>query len=198
MEAEGMSLEQLAFLLSKYNRKRNYYRLKSGQFVAMEESSLDTLAQLSQGLMADGRTTCLRTHFPAKIPCLVSGCTNLRDNESLPVNKSREFRELIRNMKTVEDSDFEVPDAFRKILREYQKRKGIYGWQHYAAMGLAVFWQMIWDLERHCRVIVFLYDHYIVQGENNRNTLIVCPASLVYNWCTGMSAFCTGSFRSAP
>ena len=46
-----MSLEQLASLLSRYNRKRNYYRLKSGQFVTMEESSLDTLAQLSQGLI---------------------------------------------------------------------------------------------------------------------------------------------------
>ena len=59
------------------------------------------------------------------------------------------------------------------------RKKGIYGWQHYAAMGLAVFWQMIWDLGRHCRS---LYSYMIVQVENNRNTLIVCPASLVYNW----------------
>ena len=121
IEADGMSLEQLAFLLSKYNRKRNYYRLKSGQFVAMEESSLDTLAQLSQGLMLTEEQLASGHISLPKFRALYLDA-QLRDNESLPVNKSREFRELIRNMKTVEDSDFEVPDAFRKILREYQKK----------------------------------------------------------------------------
>ncbi|WP_462416815.1 SNF2 helicase associated domain-containing protein [Eubacterium ramulus] len=180
MEAEGMSLEQLAFLLSKYNRKRNYYRLKSGQFVAMEESSLDTLAQLSQGLMLTEEQLASGHISLPKFRALYLDA-QLRDNESLPVNKSREFRELIRNMKTVEDSDFEVPDAFRKILREYQKK----GYLWLATLCSNGFGGILADdmgLGKTLQVIVFLYDHYIVQGENNRNTLIVCPASLVYNW----------------
>lgn len=180
MEAEGMSLEQLAFLLSKYNRKRNYYRLKSGQFVAMEESSLDTLAQLSQGLMLTEEQLASGHISLPKFRALYLDA-QLRDNESLPVNKSREFRELIRNMKTVEDSDFEVPDTFRKILREYQKK----GYLWLATLCSNGFGGILADdmgLGKTLQVIVFLYAHYIVQGETNRNTLIVCPASLVYNW----------------
>lgn len=88
MEAEGMSLEQLAFLLSKYNRKRNYYRLKSGQFVAMEKSSLDTLAQLSQGLMLTEEQLASGHISLPKFRALYLDA-QLRDNESLPVNKSR-------------------------------------------------------------------------------------------------------------
>ena len=144
-----------------------------------KRQSLDTLAQLSQGLMLTEEQLASGHISLPKFRALYLDA-QLRDNESLPVNKSREFRELIRNMKTVEDSDFEVPDAFRKILREYQKK----GYLWLATLCSNGFGGILADdmgLGKTLQVIVFLYDHYIVQGENNRNTLIVCPASLVYN-----------------
>ena len=99
-------------------------------------------------------------------------------------------------MKTVEDSDFEVPDAFRKILREYQK-KGYLGLATLCSNGFGGILADDMGLGKTLQVIVFLYDHYIVQGENNRNTLIVCPASLVYNWHRNVSIL-HRNFRSAP
>lgn len=72
-------------------------------------------------------------------------------------------------------------DTFRKILREYQKK----GYLWLATLCSNGFGGILADdmgLGKTLQVIVFLYAHYIVQGENNRNTLIVCPASLVYNW----------------
>ena len=217
IEAEGMSLEQLAFLLSKYNRKRNYYRLKSGQFVAMEESSLDTLAQLSQGLMLTEEQLASGHISLPKFRALYLDA-QLRDNESLPVNKSREFRELIRNMKTVEDSDFEVPDTFRKILREYQKK----GYLWLATLCSNGFGGILADdmgLGKTLQVICYLLSEYQEreiqenskkepvekeQGIENegrqrekkssddrlrRNALIVAPASLVYNWNSELERF---------
>ena len=122
MEAEGMSLDNWLSCCQNITARETIIVLKSGQFVAMEESSLDTLAQLSQGLMLTEEQLASGHISLPKFRALYLDA-QLRDNESLPVNKSREFRELIRNMKTVEDSDFEVPDAFRKILREYQEKR---------------------------------------------------------------------------
>ena len=46
---------------------------------------------------------------------------SLRNSESLSVEKNKEFKSVVRNMKTIEDSDFEVPLSLKKIMREYQK-----------------------------------------------------------------------------
>lgn len=45
----------------------------------------------------------------------------LKSNQELSVEKNREFKGMVRNMKTIEDSDYEVPDSLRSIMRGYQK-----------------------------------------------------------------------------
>ena len=40
----------------------------------------------------------------------------------MTVWKDKAFRSLIRNMKTVEDNDFEIPPELEGVLREYQKK----------------------------------------------------------------------------
>ena len=180
LESEGMSLEQLAFLLSKYDRKKNFYRLKSGQFVNMEAGNLETLAQLQQGLMLSEDQLASGHITLPKFRALYLDA-QLKDDESVSFNRSREFREMIRNMRTVEDSDFEVPDQFIKILREYQK-KGYLWLETLYANGFGGILADDMGLGKTLQVIVFLYAHYIEKRESSAKTLIVCPASLVYNW----------------
>ena len=180
VESDGMDLEELAFILSKYDRRKKFYRLRSGEFLSMEDNTLDTLAQLQEGLMltkedlAAGQITLPKFRAPYLD-------AQLRENQALSVQKSKGFRELIRNIKTVEDSDFEVPEKFRKILREYQKK----GYLWLETLCLNGFGGILADdmgLGKTLQVIVFLYAHYIERCELHKNTLIVCPASLVYNW----------------
>lgn len=45
-----MSREELAYLLSKYDRKKKYIRLKNGDFLNIEEDGLSTLAEVSEDL----------------------------------------------------------------------------------------------------------------------------------------------------
>ena len=187
LESEGMDLEQLAFLLSKYDRKKNFYRLKSGQFVNMEEGSLETLAQLQQGLMLTEQQLASGHISLPKFRALYLDA-QLRDDEAIPVNKSRGFRELIRNMRTVEDSDFEVPEKYVKILREYQK-KGYLWLETLHANGFGGILADDMGLGKTLQVIVFLYAHYIEKAETSANTLIICPASLVYNWAQECQQF---------
>lgn len=50
----------------------------------------------------------------------------LKERTSLSAMKDKGFKALVRNMKTVEDNDFDVPKSLDQVLREYQKR-GFYG-----------------------------------------------------------------------
>lgn len=54
----------------------------------------------------------------------VDGC--FREEEAFLLEKNREFRGLIRNMKTIEENDFELPKGLNAELRAYQKLG--FGW----------------------------------------------------------------------
>jgi hypothetical protein len=48
--SDDMSREQLLEILSKYNRKKKFYRLKNGDFVNVTGDDLESLLELRQGL----------------------------------------------------------------------------------------------------------------------------------------------------
>ena len=50
LDAEGMSTEDLAEILSRYDRKKKFHRLKNGDFIQLEEEDMDALSDLQQGL----------------------------------------------------------------------------------------------------------------------------------------------------
>lgn len=45
----------------------------------------------------------------------------LKENPVVLAVKDKSFKSLVRNMKTIEDNDFEA-ESLDKVLREYQKR----------------------------------------------------------------------------
>ncbi len=180
LESEGMDLEQLAAILSKYDRKKKFYRLKSGEFISMEHENLATMAQIQKGLMLTEKQIADGNVSLPKFRALYLDA-QFQENQAFPVEKSRDFKALIRNMKTVEDSDFEVPKALAKILREYQK-KGYLWLETLYANGFGGILADDMGLGKTLQVITFLYSHYVEQKDVRENTLIVCPASLVYNW----------------
>ncbi|MFR6330161.1 MAG: SNF2 helicase associated domain-containing protein [Eisenbergiella sp.] len=48
--------------------------------------------------------------------------SSLKENSGLALQKNKSFRSLVRNMKTVDDNDFEIPGELDNILRGYQKQ----------------------------------------------------------------------------
>jgi SNF2 family DNA or RNA helicase len=92
-------------------------------------------------------------------------------------------------MKTVEDSDFDIPDSLLYILREYQKR----GFLWIKTLKHNGFGGILADdmgLGKSLQVICFLLSEYLeVNPNENRKALIVCPSSLVYNWNSEIQKF---------
>ncbi|MDO5422155.1 MAG: DEAD/DEAH box helicase [Eubacteriales bacterium] len=173
IHSSDLSIQELAEILSRYDRRKNYIRMRNGEFLSVQEDSLETLAKLKEQLhfsqkeLESGQIT-----VPKYRAMLVE--KELKENGEVSVQADRNFRTLIRNMKTVEESDFEIPEPLRDVLREYQKTG--YRWlRTLKANGFGGILADDMGLGKTLQVISFL------MAEQGRS-LIVSPASLVYNW----------------
>lgn len=120
MTAGEMSKEELIDILSRYNKRKKYYRLKDGSFVQKEDSGLDILVDLKETLQLTDQQL-MQESVPVDTYRALYIDQQLRDNPVISSVRDKNFRSLIRNMKTVEDNDFEIPAELEPILRGYQK-----------------------------------------------------------------------------
>lgn len=186
--SEDMSKEELLEILLKYNRKKKFYRLKNGDFVNVEGEEIEALLELKQGLNLSQSQLKQSTIQIPKYRALFLD-SELKEKKSLPATKDKEFKALVRNMKTVEDNDFELPYSLENVLREYQKR----GFLWIKTLKYNGFGGILADdmgLGKTLQVICFLLAELLEAKINdNRRTLIICPASLVFNWNSEIEKF---------
>ena len=193
LESEDMPLSELIEILSSYQRKRKFFRLKSGDFLSMEEDGVAVLSRIQEGIMVPASQWSQGSITLPKYRALyLDG--ELKDQNRFHAAKDRTFRALVRNMKTVEDNDFEVPKSLEKVLREYQKQ----GFLWLKTLHVNGFGGILADdmgLGKTLQVIAFLLSEQECRKnsqESEKFALIVCPASLVYNWKSEIGKFAPG------
>lgn len=188
MSAEDMPMEQLIEILSRYDRRKKYYRLKSGGFVNMSGGELETLARLKRELGITDRQLRQEQIALPKYRALYLN-DELEARQTLGAVWDKNFKELVRNMKTVEDNDFEVPASLEEIMREYQK-KGFLWIKTLKNNGFGGILADDMGLGKTLQVIAFLLSEFIDAGpHDNKRCLIVAPASLVFNWSSEIERF---------
>ena len=217
MTAGEMSKEELIDILSRYNKRKKYYRLKDGSFVQKEDSGLDILADLKETLQLTDQQL-MQESVPVDTYRALYIDQQLRDNPVISSVRDKNFRSLIRNMKTVEDNDFEIPAELEPILRGYQKT-GFLWLKTLSANGFGGILADDMGLGKTLQVICYLLSEYQereiqekskkepvekeqdIENEGRqrekessddrlrRNALIVAPASLVYNWHSELERF---------
>ena len=117
--SEDITREELLDVLQSYRQKKKFYRLKNGDFLNMEEDSLEMLCQLMDGLRMTPREFVKgKMQLPAYRALYLDQM--LEQSESLYATRDRRFKKLVKEFKTVKDSDFEVPEPLQKIMRNYQ------------------------------------------------------------------------------
>ena len=189
LSTEDMPREQLLEILSRYDRRRKFYRLRDGSFIHMEDNELEPLYNLRETLQLTDKQLQQDVIEVPKYRTMYLD-EELQAGYHLSVHKDRNFRALIRSMKTVEDTDFEVPESLNGVMREYQK----YGYRWIRTLFHNGFGGILADdmgLGKTLQVICFLLSEMENQ-ETGRRTLIVCPASLVYNWKSELERFAPG------
>lgn len=89
-ESEQFSREQLAEILSRYEKKKKYYRLKSGDFIRMDEDEMQVLYDLKEDLLlTDKQLKEEMISLPRYRALYLDG--RLR-GEGIQISKNREFR----------------------------------------------------------------------------------------------------------
>ncbi len=195
LTAGDLSKEELVDILSRYNRRKKFYRLKDGTFVDAGDSGLDTVSELKEGLaLTDKQLREEHISLPKYRALYLDH--QLKEEPGIMTLKDKAFRSLIRNMKTVEDNDFELPSELEPVLREYQK-KGFLWLKTLEHNGFGGILADDMGLGKTLQVICLLLADDAEQAEReaslgDRGALIVCPASLVYNWKNEFEKFAPG------
>ena len=186
---KDMSPQELLAVLESYRKKKKYYHLSSGAFIDLaadrQLGELETLAE-NVGLSVE---EAIRGEATLPVYRALYLDSLLEDHDGLVSSRDRTYRALIKNFKTVRDADYEVPDEQAEVLRPYQ----VYGYKWLRTLAAAGFGGLLADemgLGKTVQTISLFQS--IRNGGERGNFLVVCPASLVYNWAEEFSRFAPG------
>ena len=202
IETAGIDPAELLQVLSEYRQKKKYYRMKNGEFLQLSGGGLQALDSLT----ADLRLT--KSEFQAgeaKIPAYrafyldsLSG-----DGRMKLFQRDEAYGMMVRDLKTAQSVSYAVPAVLEKTLREYQK----IGYTWMRTLARYHFGGILADdmgLGKTLQVIALLTAFYQEKTEQKAAgnegsgselplpSLIVCPASLVYNWGQEFARFSPG------
>ena len=132
------------------------------------------MSELSEGLMLDKKAL---SQEQISVPAFRASFINetIRNNPGdTAVHRDSHFRKMVREMREYSDSDFDVPDNVCANLRKYQE-DGFRWLCTLSAYGLGGVLADDMGLGKTLQMLAFIAYKKV-------KTLIVCPASLVYNW----------------
>ena len=178
--SRDLSLKELMAVYESYTKKKRFYRLRSGDFVDLTENDQFRELDAFMGQMDLNSRELL--HGKTQIPVYRALYLNrmLECHEELVASRDRTYRALIRNFKTVQEAEYEIPPAFEGVLRNYQ----VFGYKWLRTLQASGFGGILADemgLGKTVQMIA-LFENDRLSGEADLPSLVVCPASLVYNW----------------
>ena len=181
---EDISVKELDEILNKYDRKRKYFRLNNGDILDLTSKEMDVLFSLKDGLMLT-KDQLLEGHasVPAYRALFLEELANrAKDNEYTHIGRSRDFKALVNSFTGDYEHEFEIPDNLKGVLRDYQKT-GYYWLMALKRNGFGGILADDMGLGKTIQVLsMLLAVKKEASPEKHRCSLIVCPASLVYNW----------------
>ncbi|MBR6527927.1 MAG: SNF2 helicase associated domain-containing protein [Lachnospiraceae bacterium] len=178
ISSEDISKEELMEILQSYRKKKRFYRLKNGDFLNMDDENIQMLDQLMQDLRLSPKEFVKgKMQIPAYRALYLDHM--LETSETLYADRDSHFKKLVKEFKTVGDADFAVPKHLHGVLRKYQK----VGYRWLRTLDAYGFGGILADdmgLGKTLQLISVLVAHKEEGGTGT--SLIICPASLVYNW----------------
>ena len=179
---------ELKEILSKYNLRKKYHRLKDGSFLDLEQNEdIKFLNSLEYGMEVDYKDL---EKGKIRVPIYRSLYLNklLENIKNVEVQKDKEYKEIIDNIDTREYTDeINVPKNLNCNLRYYQK----IGYQWLKILDGYRLGGILADdmgLGKTVQLISLLLDY----KENTKNPLpsiVITPSSLALNWKSEVEKF---------
>ena len=159
--------------------------MKSGEYVSAENEAVESLARLLDDMHIDLRSFVDgKMQLPAYRALYLDRM--LEDQSQIYEHRDRHFKKLIQEFKTISDAEFDLPEGITGHLRKYQRD----GYRWLRTLSRYGFGGILADemgLGKTLQTIALLASVYekAKEGEDgklNKPSLVVVPASLVYNW----------------
>lgn len=184
LQLDHITIDEMIEVLSKYDKKKKYHRLKNGTFLQIEESGIEEFSELKDRLDISNKELS-EGIIPLPTYRSVSVDELLKNGENLNYTRNREFKNLVHSISNALENDYEIPASMEQILREYQK-SGFLWMKTLEANGFGGILADDMGLGKTVQVIAFLQSQLEVR---EGLALIVTPASLVYNWKSELERF---------
>ena len=181
---DGEPVDEILEIMEALSRKRRYYRLRSGEFLDLNDlaSWQETAAGIYEAAVRDGNelnrdTIVLRAYRAGYL-------TSMLENSGVKIELDDEVKALSDSLANG-GGETETPEMASGVsLRDYQKR----GFDWMAALDRMHMGGILADdmgLGKTAQIIALLLS----TREEGRTSLVVAPTSLTYNWLSEFHKF---------
>jgi SNF2 family DNA or RNA helicase len=186
-DMDGIPEKQIKEVLSALEEKRKYYRLRNGALLSLETREFEEIQRFLQAapVQAEDLEAGLNVPIVRGLKLLDS----VEDNSTFTLEES--FRRFLDTILNPSSMQFEVPKLVAPILRDYQ----IHGYKWLKTLASYGFGGILADdmgLGKTLQSITYILSELPLVRKKKLQILIVCPASLTYNWLSEMSKFAAG------
>lgn len=177
IDSGELTEREIIEILEKYKVKKKFHRLKNGNFINLDNSGFSTLLELTQGLkLTPSELKKDKVSVPKYRALYLESI--LLDNPILSYSKEKSYINLLNTLENIEQADFEIPESLDSTLKEYQK-VGFRWMKTLSKCGMSGILADEMGLGKTLQVIAVILSEI---ESTQIPSLIVCPASLVYNW----------------
>lgn len=178
-------IDELHEVLTSYRLHKKYYRMKNGSFVNLEDSALQELTSILEGMRVNEKEIDSGVIHVPKYRSLYLD-NSMKEVNMIKVDRDSSFKDIVRSIRNVEDADYQVPKEMKSILRNYQK----VGFRWLKTMAEYGFGGILADdmgIGKTIQMITLLEDEKA--RHPNSISLVICPSSLILNWQSEIEKF---------
>ncbi|WP_372632814.1 SNF2 helicase associated domain-containing protein [Cohnella sp.] len=184
-ELDGVPVTEIRHLIQSLNEKRRYYKLPSGALLPLETPDYEAINRFIAVMKVD-KGTLHGAEF--RLPAVRGLHLIDAENRELALKLGKSLRGMLENMRNPDSLDFPVPDSLSSIMRDYQK----FGYQWLRTLAHYRFGGILADdmgLGKTLQSIAYLVSALPEIRSHGQPAVIVCPASLSYNWLNELRKF---------
>jgi SNF2 family DNA or RNA helicase len=166
-------------ILRAFRNSLKYYKLKSGEYLDLEELELNKFLKLLD-VMASSDSDNNHIEISKSKGAFLD--SYLEENNIRYIKGKKELKEIRDKLKNIEKLNFKEPASLKGQLREYQKS----GYNWFKTLDYLGFGGVLGDemgLGKTLQAITFILSN------KGSKTLIVAPTSLIYNWISEFEKF---------